>query len=86
MTVKDYTDLLLPNTIVILEQISSNSKDNICQVYQIPNDILNKTIQTLTYDTIPVKDTQKSITNTSANIPNLLVNNNLQYVCPVIIT
>lgn len=86
MTVRDYINLLLPNTIIIINEIGKNEKDIKIQAYQIPTELLEKTIQTLTYDTIDISDSNSIVTNTSANIPNLIVNNDSQYVCPVIIT
>lgn len=84
MTVKDYTSLLLPNTIIIVSQVN-NEHDTILQAYQTTQDILDMPVQTFTYDTLDIQKATNIITNTSANIPNLIVNNNSQYVCPVII-
>lgn len=85
MTVKDYVSLLLPNEIIIINHIGKTDKDIVLQAYQLPADIMDTPIQTLTHDSITITKAKAIITNTSAHIPNLLINDNSEYVCPVII-
>lgn len=85
MTVKDYVSLLLPNEIIIINHIGKADKDIVLQAYQLPADIMDTPIQTLTHDSITTTKAEAIIKNTSAHIPNLLINDSSEYVCPVII-